>query len=361
MSAELSAEFEKRFRNGPAIQGSLRLRTDAFSITVLFGPSGAGKTTFLRCLAGLDRPDRGHIICGGETWFDADRGTCLPPQRRGIGLLSQDYALFPHRTVAGNIAYGLAGVSQMERRRRVEEMIARFGLQGLEDRYPGQVSGGEQQRVALARALVRRPRLLLLDEPLSALDTPTREQLRWELRRLLEAAGVPTLLVTHERVEALALGDTALILDGGRVRQRGPVAEVFTKPADVAVARIIGIETIEPARVIAVNEGMATVAVSEAQLFVAAPEVIVSEGYICIPAENVRLEARTVGGGVGNRLKGHVRALVREGPLLRARLDCGFPLTALVVPPVGRELDLCEGASVTAVIDPAAIQLVPPG
>jgi molybdate transport system ATP-binding protein len=263
--------------------------------------------------------------------------------------------------VAGNIAYGLGGVSAAERRQRVEEMIDRFGLKGLEDRYPGQVSGGEQQRVALARALVRRPRLLLLDEPLSALDTPTREQLRWELRRLLEAASVPTLLVTHERVEAFALGDTVLILDGGRVRQCGPVAEVFTKPADVAVARIIGIETIEPARVVAVNDGIATVVVGEVRLFVAMPGVVPPEGYVCIPADNVRLEAGTVGGGVENRLKGQVRALVREGPLLRARLDCGFPLTALVVSPVGRELDLCEGTSITAVIDPAAIQFVPPG
>src|SRR5262249_41059495 len=142
-----------------------------------------------------------------QTWFDAARGVSLSPHQRDIGYLFQEYALFPHLKVARNIAYGLSGVPMVERARRVQELLDLFGLTGLEDRYPRQLSGGQQQRVALARVLAQRPRLLLLDEPLSALDAPTREPLRRELRRLLTGFGVPTVLVTHDRTEALALGD----------------------------------------------------------------------------------------------------------------------------------------------------------
>src|SRR5438552_11070092 len=211
MSPELSAEFERCFPRGPLIRVKVKVPTDAFSITVLFGPSGSGKTTVLRCLAGLDRPDRGHIRFEGETWFDAARGIFLSPQRRGIGYLSQEYALFPHLTVARNIAFGLGDLDASPRQQHVHKMLGLLGLAGLESRWPRQLSGGEQQRVALARALVRQPRLLLLDEPLAALDAPTREHLRRELRRLLAELQVPTVLVAHDRIEALALGDTVVL------------------------------------------------------------------------------------------------------------------------------------------------------
>jgi ABC-type nitrate/sulfonate/bicarbonate transport system ATPase subunit len=211
--SSLTADFERRFPRGPVIQGQLRTPLDGFSVTVLFGPSGSGETTVLRCLAGLERPDPGQIRFGAETWFDTAAGVHLPPQRRGVGYLAQDYALLPHLTVAGNIGYGLVGLDATERQRRIDEMVRLFGLTGLERRYPRQVSGGQQQRVALARALARRRRLLLLDEPLSALDVPTREQLRRELRRLLAGLRVPALLVTHDRTEALALGDFVAILE----------------------------------------------------------------------------------------------------------------------------------------------------
>src|SRR5262245_31878197 len=221
VAAELTADFEKHFQDGPVIQVALRRPADAFSLTVLFGPSGSGKSTTLRCLAGLDRPERGVIRFGDEIWFDAARGIFLPPQRRRIGYLFQDYALFPHLRVAENIGYGLGKVAASERRKRFEEITALLGLVGLEDYYPRQLSGGQQQRVALARALVCRPRLLLLDEPLSALDAPTREQLRHELRHWLTKLAVPGIVVTHDRVETLALGDHVVVMDHGRVRQCG--------------------------------------------------------------------------------------------------------------------------------------------
>jgi molybdate transport system ATP-binding protein len=178
MTAELVAQFEKHYPRGPVIRAELRQAADRFSVSVLFGPSGCGKTTILRCLAGLERPESGTIRLGDESWLDAHRSICRSPQQRNIGYLFQDYALFPHLTAAGNIGYGLNGAPKPERRRRIREMLDRFGLNGLEQRWPHEVSGGQQQRIALARVLIRRPRLLLLDEPLSALDATLREELR---------------------------------------------------------------------------------------------------------------------------------------------------------------------------------------
>jgi molybdate transport system ATP-binding protein len=182
------------------------------SITVLFGPSGCGKTTVLRCLAGLERPEHGRIIFGDDVWFDSDTKTHLSPQKRGIGLVFQDYALFPHLSVAENIAYGLDALPKPERQTRVDEIIQRFGLDEQRHRRPRQISGGQQQRVALARALVTQPRLLLLDEPLSALDTGLRNELREDLRIQLKTLDIPVVLVTHDQAEAELLGAQIIMM-----------------------------------------------------------------------------------------------------------------------------------------------------
>ncbi len=366
MTAVLQAEFVRQFPGGPRIEcrgplmGPAR-RDGSRALTVLFGPSGSGKTTVLRCLAGLERPQSGFIHFGEEIWFDAGRGIFLPPQRRGAGYLFQDYALFPHLTAAGNIAYGLKGlVGRGEQRRRVGELLSLLGLAGLQERYPRQLSGGQQQRVALARALAPRPRLLLLDEPLSALDVPTREQLRRDLRRLLSTLDIPTLLVTHDRTEALALGDHLLVFDRGRVCQSGTVQEVFSRPADLAVAKIVGVETVEPARTLGIQDGLATLQVGKAQLTAVAPETPASEAYLCIRAEDVILEKGPVGASSArNRLSGRVLALEHEGPLVRVRLDCGFILTALVTRPACAELGLREGDTVLALVKASAVHLIP--
>ncbi|MGE3781014.1 MAG: ATP-binding cassette domain-containing protein, partial [Pirellulaceae bacterium] len=195
---ELRAEFSLSFKRGPRISADLRLPLRRFSITVLFGASGCGKSTVLRCLAGLARPSAGRIACHGgqdeEVWFDAATRAFLSPQQRDVGYLFQDYALFPHLTVAQNIAYGLGSLDASARKARVAELLSAVDLAGLEHRFPYQVSGGQQQRVALARSLARRPRLLLLDEPLSAIDDYLREILRRELRAILEAVASPTVL-----------------------------------------------------------------------------------------------------------------------------------------------------------------------
>lgn len=212
MSGVLEAEFTKRFPRGPLIRGHLRCPTTQFHVTALLGPSGAGKTTVLRCLAGLERPDSGRIDFAGETWCDVAAGRCLSPQARGVGFMFQEPALFPHLSVAGNVGYGLRRLAARERRLVVADLLARFGLADLADRLPHELSGGEQRRVALARSLAPRPRLLLLDEPLSALDAPLRSDVRGELREWLAAGSIPVVLVTHDPADADALADEVVRL-----------------------------------------------------------------------------------------------------------------------------------------------------
>ncbi len=351
MSAELVARFVKRFAQDVAIETDLQRPAERFSITVLFGPSGCGKTTTLRCLAGLERPEEGRIRFGDATWFDAPGRISLTPQQRGIGYLFQEYALFPHMTVADNVGYGLSDVPRSERNRRVAEMLAVFGLSGLERRYPNEVSGGQQQRIALARVLVRRPRLLLLDEPLSALDDQTRERLRLELRRTLGEFGIPIIVVTHDRLEAMALADHLIVLDQGRIRQQGSVVEVFNRPADLDVARIVGMETVAPGKIVTVSDGLAKVAVGTANLIAVAPNSTCADVYVCIRAEDVSLE-RDQGGvhSARNRLPAIVQRLTPEGPMVRVGLDCGFPLAALITRPACDELNLREGTTITALV-----------
>jgi molybdate transport system ATP-binding protein len=364
IAAELAAEFEKRFAGGPAIRVQLRQPADVFSLTVLFGPSGSGKSTTLRCLAGLDKPDHGYIRLGDETWFDAKQGIFLQPQRRQIGYLFQDYALFPHLSVAQNIGYGLGKVGAVERQHRIEEITGLLGLVGLEDRYPKQLSGGQQQRVALARALVCRPRLFLLDEPLSSLDAPTREQLRRQLRHWLKQLRISGLLVTHDRIEALALGDHVVVIDAGRVRQSGPVQEVFSAPVDLNVARIVGMDTIEQGKIAQVSDGLATIQVGPKQLVALAPPRLNGgangEVYVCIHAEDVMLEkgAASTKGSARNHLVGHIRALDREGPIVRVSLDCGFPLKALVTNQACQDMGLRERDQVVALVKAPAVHLI---
>lgn len=359
--SSLSAEFEKRYPGGATVRASMERPADQFSVTILFGPSGCGKTTILRCLAGLERPERGSIRYAGETWLDAAAGVFVPPQRRGIGFLFQDYALFPHMNVAANIAHGLHDATRLEQRRRTGEMLDMLQLAGMERRYPHQLSGGEQQRVALARAIARKPRLLLLDEPLSALDAPTREQLRCELRRLLSAFAIPCFVVTHDRLEALALGDHLMVLDRGTVRQSGPLSEVFSRPIDAYVARMVGVETIMPARIVRVDDGLATLAVGDGmtQLVAVAPSVTGGDLLVCIRGEDVAIHTGDdPGGSARNHLPARVLSIDREGALVHVTLDCGFRLVAIITKQAGEELALRVGSDVIARIKAPAIHMI---
>ncbi len=201
------------------------------------GPSGAGKTSVLRVVAGLLRPERGVVEVGGDTWLDTERGVDVDPERRRCGYLFQEYALFPHLSAWQNVAYPLRGP---DRRERALELLERFGVAGLADARPRTLSGGERQRVALARALARRPRVLLLDEPLSALDARTRAHAARELAAVLREVEVPALLVTHDFVEAATLGDRVGIVDAGRVLQQGTPSELAAAPRSAFVADFTG-------------------------------------------------------------------------------------------------------------------------
>jgi molybdate transport system ATP-binding protein len=358
----LSLRFRKTFPKGGLIDAELRIGLDPPVVTVLFGPSGAGKTTILRVLAGLERSANSVIHFGRETWADSSIGVFIPAQRRRIGFLFQDYALFSHLTVAGNIRYGLRGLSANDQRHRASELLERFQLQDLAARYPDQLSGGQKQRVALARTLAPQPRLLLLDEPLSALDGPTREALRGELRNLLASLGIPVLLVTHDRLEALALGDEIAIVYEGRIVQHASIEEVFRRPITPAVAKIVAVETVQRARVLETNEEIITVAVGQARLIAAARDFPgdAKEAFVCIRAEDVLLlkNVETMSASARNRLPGIVKSVTHEGPMWRIDLDCGFPLTALLTRQACEELSLQENDRVLAMIKATNIHLI---
>ncbi len=355
----LVVSVTKKLPNGLTVAADLRLSLESPSILVLFGPSGSGKTTLLRCVAGLERPDAGKILYGDEVWFDATEHRWLPPQKRRVGYLFQEYALFPHLTVEENIAYGLSALSGREQRERVAEMMGLLQIEALRGQRPGELSGGERQRVALARALAPRPRLLLLDEPLSALDAPARARLRTELRRLLVSFNIPTILVTHDRLEALALGDRMAVLIGGQLRQVGSVSEVFSRPADVTVAEAVGMENVLPAQVTRSERDLVTVNVNGREL-VAVGSVSTDRVFACIRAEDVLLFTGERASSVSarNRLRGRITALSFEGPLVRVTLECGFPLVAVITHQACEELGLREGEPVTAAIKAAAIHLI---
>lgn len=363
MSRELIVGFQKCFSGGVTIDAQFRCPADRFHITVLFGPSGCGKTTTLRCLAGLERPDRGKIQFQGETWFDAERRLCLSPQARDIGFLSQDNALFPHLTVAQNVAYGLRGMPEVERAQRVSEMLARFFMQDYQHRMPQQLSGGQQQRVALARALVRRPRVLLLDEPFSALDANLRAELRSQLRSWLSAFEIPVLVVTHDRIEAMVLADQIVVMDAGQIRQQGPLAEVFRHPYDLGVARIVGVETIVEGNVKGGDQEFVTVEIAGSTLRVASASAYPGKRvYACIRAEDVHLLRQPPAGDQAssfNLLAAQVTGCFPEGPLVRVALDVGFQLSAYATNPVCTKLQLREGERLIAAIPVSAIHLIP--
>jgi molybdate transport system ATP-binding protein len=210
-------------------------------VAVLFGPSGAGKSLTLQCLAGLVRPDGGRVVVDGRVLFDSAAGVDLAPQRRRVGYVFQGYALFPHLTVAANVGFGLRDRRRPERARRAAEVMARLGIDGLAHRFPDELSGGQRQRVALGRALATDPALLLLDEPLSALDLPLRRALRDELRAVLADWGTAAVVVTHDFTEAYRLGDRIVVYEEGRVIQAAPRAELLWQPASQAVARVMGL------------------------------------------------------------------------------------------------------------------------
>ena len=305
----------KRFGPVRAVEGlDLRLREGEFF--TLLGPSGCGKTTTLRLVAGFEAPDRGEVLIGGEVVNP------LPPERRPIGMVFQHYALFPNMTVFGNVAFPLRlrRLPEGEVRRRVGELLEMVHLVGLEGRYPKELSGGQQQRVALARALAREPKVLLLDEPLSALDARIREELRGELKRLQGETGLTTLYVTHDQEEALALSDRIAVMREGRLEQLGTPKEVYEEPATAFVAGFVGSGVLVPgeAREGLFHRGRAW------------PVRVRGEGrgYLLLRPERLRLDQ-------GGFLEGRVVLATYLGSLVRLEVEAEGLLLKVDLPPEG--------------------------
>ena len=242
MSILTLRDIHKQFDDGVGVLFGIDIDVQEAEIVCLLGPSGCGKTTLLRVIAGLETPDRGQVL------FDGQDISPLPVHRRGFGLMFQDYALFPHKDVAANVAFGLRmqklAPSQVER--RVREALALVSLQDLAHRDVNQLSGGEQQRVALARSLAPRPRLLMLDEPIGALDRTLRDRLLAELRRILKQVRVTVIYVTHDQDEAFAVADRVVLMNAGQIAQIGTPQEVYRRPSDAWAARFLGMQNLIP-------------------------------------------------------------------------------------------------------------------
>jgi iron(III) transport system ATP-binding protein len=237
------------------------LTVPAGEVVALLGPSGSGKTTLLRAIAGLETPHAGSIAIGDRVFLDAARGVELPAEERGLGLVFQSYALWPHRTVFDNVAYGLKlrGVSAAEIKTRVEKTLSQIGLGHLAARYPHQLSGGQQQRVAIARALVYEPPVILLDEPLSNLDAKLREEARAWLRTLIVTLGLSAIHVTHDQVEAMAIADRIVLLDAGLIAQEGPPTALYNDPATLFSAEFMGSNNRLDGKLVENSGGRATI------------------------------------------------------------------------------------------------------
>jgi molybdate transport system ATP-binding protein len=311
----------------------------------LVGPSGAGKTTVLRAVAGLVRPERGRIVLDGKSLFDAALGVSLEPEERRVGFVFQDYALFPHMTVAQNVAYGS--------RNGAGELLERFRIAHLAKVKPGELSGGERQRVGLARALARDPGVLLLDEPLSALDPHTRAALRLELKELLAELDLPVLLVTHDFHDAAVLADRVAALAEGKVRQTGTPNELIAAPADAFVASFTGANVLG-GRARAGEGGLTEVVLDEGNV-VYSVDAAVGEVDVAIYPWDVSISRDAPRDSTLNHVRGPVTSLVLIGN--RARVQVGG-LVGEVTAASAERLGLREGEVVMASFKAAATRLV---
>lgn len=337
----------------------VELAVERRACLALAGPSGAGKTTVLRVAAGLLRPAQGRVQAGRETWLDTAGGVDVPADRRRCGYVFQDYALFPHMNAWQNVAYPLRGLSRHERRSRAFGLLERFGLADRAEFRPRALSGGERQRVALARALARRPDVLLLDEPLTALDARTRASAARELGAVLRESEAPALLVTHDFTEAAQLGDRVAIIDRGRVVQQGTPSELAAAPRSAFVADFTGAVILTGTARSGTDglthvqlDGGGTVASTDAGDGAVAVSIYPWEITVELPGEESH-------GSAQNRLSAEVLSITTVGSRVRLGLRGPQPLVAEITLASLERLQLHAGARVTASWKAAATRLVP--
>jgi molybdate transport system ATP-binding protein len=360
-------------------------------ITILFGPSGAGKTTLLDCIAGLNDPDEGQIVIGATVLVDSQAGINLSATERNIGYVFQDLALFPHMTVQANVAYGLGGLSAEDRKLRVAEALESMGISELRTRHPAELSGGERQRVALVRALVTQPSVLLLDEPLAALDMPVRMKIAEDLRRSVQALPIPVLYVTHSRDEVFMLGERLLMLERGKIIAQGTPHQVMSAPRTETVAQLAGFENVFDAEVTSIHEerGTMTCKVTASTFgrarLPAAPispnecngttEVVPSRGEPVTASAQIELETPLVRAEVGSKLRvgisagdillatsapvglsarnilpGKLLSLSQRDMIVVARVDCGVEMSVHLTLAARDSLQLSPGRQVWLIV-----------
>jgi len=344
--AALSADFALPLRSF-----ELALALEVEGTVALVGPSGAGKTSVLRVVAGLARPSRGRVALGDEVWVDAERGVFLPPEQRRVGLVFQEYALFPHLSVRRNVEFGAAG-------RPVDELLERLRIAALADARPRELSGGERQRVALARALAREPEVLLLDEPLAALDAHTKTAVRAELAELLRSLGLPALLVTHDYEDAAALADTVGVLVEGQLRQLASPAELVARPGDAFVASFTGANLLHGVAHTSDRGGELTAVRLESgdELF-STDEAEGEVGVVVYPWEiSVARSHDTELDSALNVVRGEVGSVVEVANRVRVRIG---PITAEVTAASAERLELARGGIAYATFKATGTRLVP--
>jgi len=354
-SSELEVRIRKRFPN-PVGSFLLNVHLRALAgFTILFGASGAGKTTLLDCIAGLAAPDEGRIAVGGDAIYDSDAKVNLPSWKRRIGYVLQDLALFPHLSALKNVEYGLRHLSVEERRARSREMLKTFRVDHLAGRPPAQISGGERQRVALARALVTEPRVLLLDEPLVALDRPTRSLIMADLRQWNQNYRIPILFVTHSVEEAFALGWEVVVLEAGKIVAQGQPQDVMLAPELETVAQLAGFENIFDAIVTGVHaeRGTMTCRIGK-KLDIETPLVRGESGAslrVGIRAGDILLATEAPRGlSARNVLPGTIRRLAEMAGIVSVFVDCGVTFEVHLTIAAREALALVAGKNVWVVI-----------
>jgi putative spermidine/putrescine transport system ATP-binding protein/spermidine/putrescine transport system ATP-binding protein len=351
----------KTFPGGIVAVNDLSFAVREGEFVTLLGPSGCGKTTTLRLVAGFEEPDAGRIVLAGRDVTDD------PPYRRAVNTVFQDYALFPHMTVAQNVGYGLriGGVARAEIAGRVQDALRMVDLLDKIDARPNQLSGGQKQRVGLARAIIRRPKVLLLDEPLSALDVKLRESMQVELKHLHQRLGITFVLVTHDQKEALVMSDRVVVMDAGRIVQAGTPGELYDHPATPYVANFIGTSNLIPARVVGVQAGELLAEAGSVRLRAQANGTSHAAGARVLlavrPEKAVLLPPGAATSGGASAVEGRVLERFFHGNAVRVSVDIGQAEPFLVDVQLQRALGEADmpgaGASVTLAIEPGSVSV----
>ncbi len=363
---ELSVRVHKSFAAAGGVGASFALDVE-FTVTpgftILFGASGAGKTTLLDCIAGLQTPEAGRIAIAGDALFDNVAGVDLPPNRRHVGYLLQSLALFPHMTVRQNVLYGLHGIASAEREARSRETLESFRIAALGGRRPAELSGGERQRVALARTLVMRPRALLLDEPLTALDAKVKSQIVDDLRAWNDQHRIPILYVTHQRGEVFSLGERVVALECGRIVAQGSPHDVLERSQSETVAQLAGFENIFEGMFVAAHpeQGTMTCRIAGSSLDLEVPLSRVDRSRplrVGIRAGDILLASSAPAGlSARNVFRGTIDRILQRDVMVIADVNCGAIFEVHITPAARESLRLREGGEVWLVVKTYSCQV----